>query len=369
MRFGRFTLDPHERTLRAGGAAVELNARYLDALILLAGQAGRLVSKDRFMETVWHGIPVTDEALTQCIRTLRRTLGDTAQAPHYIETVPRHGYRFIAPVERVDAAQPDAIPTIPPFVPSKVEGRATGAADGISTAPDTNEGALWWETALATTAGGALAGLIGGLTYGFAGAAQPLLPGTGASAVVLVLLTVTLILATLGAGGVGIGMALATRRAAAPAALIAGGAAGGCVTGAIVKLIGGDLFALLFGHGPGPITGAPEGLALGAATGAGLLTARALAERDRPQTGIAAAAAIGGLTGAIIVLLGGRLLGGSLSALATAFPASRLRIDTLGLWFGESGFGPVTRIATAALEGALFTGCIAAMVLLRERRR
>ena len=44
-------------------------------------------------------MPVTDEALTQCIRTLRRKLGDDANRPRFIETVPKHGYRFIAPVE------------------------------------------------------------------------------------------------------------------------------------------------------------------------------------------------------------------------------------------------------------------------------
>ena len=47
-------------------------------------------------------MPVTDEALTQCIKTLRRQLGDSASSPRFIETVPKHGYRFIAPVEVMD---------------------------------------------------------------------------------------------------------------------------------------------------------------------------------------------------------------------------------------------------------------------------
>jgi DNA-binding winged helix-turn-helix (wHTH) protein len=99
FRFERFTLDPHDRQLRRDEAPVELNARYLDALALLVGDAGKLVSKDRFMEEVWRGVPVTDEALTQCIKTLRRLLGDDAARPRFIETVPKHGYRFIAPIE------------------------------------------------------------------------------------------------------------------------------------------------------------------------------------------------------------------------------------------------------------------------------
>ena len=50
FRFDRFTLDPRDRQLRRDGAPVELNARYLDALALLVSEAGRLVSKDRFLD-------------------------------------------------------------------------------------------------------------------------------------------------------------------------------------------------------------------------------------------------------------------------------------------------------------------------------
>jgi len=100
FRFERFVLDPDDRRLRRDDVPVELNARYLDALALLVREGGKLVSKDRFLDEVWRGVPVTDEALTQCIRTLRRQLGDDAGRPRFIETVPKHGYRFIAPVER-----------------------------------------------------------------------------------------------------------------------------------------------------------------------------------------------------------------------------------------------------------------------------
>src|SRR5688500_4117444 len=110
FRFDRFTLDPSDRRRRCGDDAVELNARYLDALALLVSESGKLVSKDRFLDEVWRGVPVTDEALTQCIKTLRRQLGDDAASPRFIETVPKHGYRFIAPAEQVgdEAASPTA---------------------------------------------------------------------------------------------------------------------------------------------------------------------------------------------------------------------------------------------------------------------
>jgi DNA-binding winged helix-turn-helix (wHTH) protein len=96
--FGEFSLDLGDRRLRRAGEPVELSSRYFDALALLLGEPGKLVSKARFMDEVWRGVPVTDEALTQCIRTLRRQLGDDAASPRFIETVPKHGYRFIAEV-------------------------------------------------------------------------------------------------------------------------------------------------------------------------------------------------------------------------------------------------------------------------------
>ncbi len=89
FRFETFALDPDDRQLKRDDAPVELNARYFDALTLLVRENGKLVSKDRFLEEVWRGVPVTDEALTQCIKTLRRQLSDDAASPRFIETVPQ----------------------------------------------------------------------------------------------------------------------------------------------------------------------------------------------------------------------------------------------------------------------------------------
>src|SRR5436190_14671287 len=105
FRFDRFHLDPQDRQLRRDDDPIEISGRYLDALVVLVREKGGLVSKDRFLDEVWRGVPVTDEALTQCIKTLRRQLGDDATSPRFIETVPKHGYRFIAPVECVEDAR------------------------------------------------------------------------------------------------------------------------------------------------------------------------------------------------------------------------------------------------------------------------
>ncbi|HEX6741083.1 MAG TPA: transcriptional regulator [Sphingomicrobium sp.] len=338
--FDQFRLDPADRQLTRDGAPVEVNARYFDALALLVAEQGRLVSKDRFMGEVWRGIPVTDEALTQCIRTLRRQLGDDAARPRFIETVPKHGYRFVAPVAVVGA---DARPH----------------AGGLDPRRDT------LLLAGAGTVGGGIAGFIGGLVYGFAGASQPLAPGMGAVSVLLVLLCVTILVALIGGAGVSLGIAVASRRDGRYWS-VAGGAVGGLIVGAIVKFLGLDAFTLLIGRSPGDITGPFEGIVVGTAVGLAYAVAGFLEDRPRWQR-IAVAILFGAGGGLLVALLGGHMMGGSLDLLAHQFPDSRLRFDRIGAWFGEAGFGRVTQLATAALEGGLFgAGVVTAMRLARR---
>ena len=345
FRFERFVLNPRDRQLRRDDVPVELNARYLDALSLLVREAGKLVSKDRFLDEVWRGVPVTDEALTQCIKTLRRQLGDDAARPRFIETVPKHGYRFIAPVEWVGDEPPP-------------RSEATGA-------PRYD----WRQFLLlggAGTIGAGVAGMIGGLFYGFAGASQPLAPGIGAASVLLVLLWLTIAAALMGGAGVSFGIAAAgfapTREWS-----IVGGALGGLAVGGVAKLLGLDAFNLLLGRSPGDITGAAEGALLGGAVGLGTW----LGSRGAPPRSLRRSVAIAGLAGGgagiLIPLLGGRLMGGSLDLLATRFPDSRLRLDQISGLFGESGFGPTSQVVTGGLEGALFGACIVGAMSIARR--
>jgi hypothetical protein len=108
-----------------------------------------------------------------------------------------------------------------------------------------------------------------------------------------------------------------------------------------------------------------EGLLLGAAVGASAwLALRTRSERRA----IGLAGLSGAAMGIVIGLLGGRLMLGSLALLADGFPGSRLRVDQIGLLFGESGIGPVTQLAANALEAGLFSACVVgAMVLVRRR--
>ena len=73
FRFDRFRLDPDDRRLTRDGARVELNARYLDALSLLVREQGRLVSKDRFLDEVWRGVPVWEHAGILCTGEVYKT--------------------------------------------------------------------------------------------------------------------------------------------------------------------------------------------------------------------------------------------------------------------------------------------------------
>jgi DNA-binding winged helix-turn-helix (wHTH) protein len=341
FRFDRFCLDPANRQLRRDDAPVELNARYLDALVLLVREQGKLVSKERFLDEVWRGVPVTDEALTQCIKTLRKQLGDDAANPRFIETAPKHGYRFIAPVQLIHAGAP-----------------ATGAPRAFAPSEVLMLGA-------AGTLGGGLAGALGGLFYGIVGVE----PGMGAASALIVLVSIATLIGLLGGAGVGFGIAAANF---APGRLgqwnIVGGALGGLLVGGAVKLIGLDAFNVLFGQSPGEITGAGEGALLGGAVGLGVWLASRGARAPSLRRSIAAAGLAGAAAGVLIHLLGGRLMAGSLDLLAQRFPQSRLRLDQIGALFGETEFGPISQAVIGGVEGALFGACVVGALISVRRR-
>jgi DNA-binding winged helix-turn-helix (wHTH) protein len=101
-RFDDFHLDASNRQLSRNGEPVALNSKYFDVLLLLVSRSGQLVEKHRIFEEVWDGVFVTDAALTQCIKDIRKQLGDDASNPRYIKTVPKHGYLFIGNAVEAD---------------------------------------------------------------------------------------------------------------------------------------------------------------------------------------------------------------------------------------------------------------------------
>jgi len=94
-RFGAFTLSTGQRMLLQDGRECRLIPRYLDLLIFLVEHRHQAVHRREIFERVWADVIVSDSALAQAIRTLRRTLGDDPREPQFIRTISRHGYQFV----------------------------------------------------------------------------------------------------------------------------------------------------------------------------------------------------------------------------------------------------------------------------------
>jgi predicted ATPase/class 3 adenylate cyclase/DNA-binding winged helix-turn-helix (wHTH) protein len=102
-RFDRFTLDlARGALLTSDGAELPLRPKSFALLQFLVENAGRLLDRDTIMQAVWPDVFVTDDSITQCVRDIRRALGDEVQ--RLLRTVPRRGYRFIAEVSCVGPA-------------------------------------------------------------------------------------------------------------------------------------------------------------------------------------------------------------------------------------------------------------------------
>ena len=95
------------------GERVSMSPRVFDLLLVLVENAGRLVSKETLMSQVWADSFVEEGNLNQTVSRLRRVLGDTPNETRFIETVPRIGYRFIAPVELVEDGTSDVARSVP----------------------------------------------------------------------------------------------------------------------------------------------------------------------------------------------------------------------------------------------------------------
>ncbi len=94
-RFSDFTLSPRRRLLLRDGREVPIIPRYFDLLVLLVERRHEAVHRRDIFDRVWTDVIVSDSALSQAVRTLRRTLADDSREPRFIRTVARHGYRFV----------------------------------------------------------------------------------------------------------------------------------------------------------------------------------------------------------------------------------------------------------------------------------
>src|SRR3712207_2635802 len=128
--FDRFTLDLGRGTLLAsGGAEVPLRPKSFALLRLLVENAGRLLDRDAITAALWPGVFATDESIAQCVKDVRRALGDEAQ--RLVRTVPKRGYRLEA--EFSEGEPPPRSPSLPPE--ARQAGQQPGAGQLVAAVP------------------------------------------------------------------------------------------------------------------------------------------------------------------------------------------------------------------------------------------
>jgi TolB-like protein/DNA-binding winged helix-turn-helix (wHTH) protein len=98
LRIGDWRVDPGSGQIERNGEMLSLDVRSMRLLLCLADRAGHVVSIDDLLDHVWAGVSVTPDSVYQAVASLRRLLGDDPRQPTYIATVPRLGYKLVAPV-------------------------------------------------------------------------------------------------------------------------------------------------------------------------------------------------------------------------------------------------------------------------------
>jgi DNA-binding winged helix-turn-helix (wHTH) protein/tetratricopeptide (TPR) repeat protein len=140
--FGPFRLETRERRLLKDGQPISLQPKVFDTLGLLVENAGHVVTKGELMASLWPGTSVEEGNLTKNIWLIRKALGESEGENRYIETVPRAGYRFVAPLrpiaeERSPVVAPEPAPPLPlesATAPAAMAGRPTSRRVPVVTA-------------------------------------------------------------------------------------------------------------------------------------------------------------------------------------------------------------------------------------------
>jgi transcriptional activator of cad operon len=111
LNIGEWRVDAASNQISRGGEVMRVDARVMRLLTCLAARAGEVVTTDELLAEVWGGVVVTQDSVYQAVASLRRVLGDDPKSPTYIATVPRRGYRLVAPVNRSPGAPAAPGPT------------------------------------------------------------------------------------------------------------------------------------------------------------------------------------------------------------------------------------------------------------------
>jgi TolB-like protein/DNA-binding winged helix-turn-helix (wHTH) protein/Tfp pilus assembly protein PilF len=178
-RFGSFEMDLRAGELRKHGVRIRLQTQPFQILGMLLQRPGEVVTREELRHALWPGDTFVDfdHGLNNAINRLRETLGDSAESPRFLETLPRRGYRFIAPVESIPSASPQDSPA---HVENSSTTPSTAVGDKIAAPPAKNSKArLSPRTRLWFVAGAGAAALLALLvSLNTAGMRQRLLGAT-----------------------------------------------------------------------------------------------------------------------------------------------------------------------------------------------
>src|SRR5690348_1713074 len=134
---GEWSVDPVLGTIARRGDSIRLEPRTMRLLVCLAERSGQVVSADDLLDRVWPNVIVTPDSVYQAVAALRRLLGDDPKNPRYVVTVPKQGYRMVAPVTA----------TTPPPDPTETSQDTTPTPIGAQTAtPPTDSRSSTWKS-------------------------------------------------------------------------------------------------------------------------------------------------------------------------------------------------------------------------------
>ena len=105
---GAWTVEPDRDTISSNGTSIHLEPKVMEVLVRLAESPGETISKDGLIKSVWPDTFVGDDVLSRAIYELRKAFGDDTHEPHIVQTIPKRGYRLIAPVHGMEPAAPPA---------------------------------------------------------------------------------------------------------------------------------------------------------------------------------------------------------------------------------------------------------------------
>ncbi len=133
QRFGPFEFDPRAGELRKQGLKLKIYGQPLDILEMLLARPGEVVTREELQKKLWPQDTFVDfeHSLNAAINRLRTALEDSSETPRFVETLPRRGYRFVAPVDGASPAQTLAAPALPARLPRPAVWMAVGIAAAV----------------------------------------------------------------------------------------------------------------------------------------------------------------------------------------------------------------------------------------------